>query len=239
MLRALMVAVRAEEELQQEVLIVDDEPHLRRALTVILGNAGFVTRSVADAKAALAECVARPPDVVLLDLVLPDRDGPGLCAEIRRVCDRPIVVLSGLDSEHDKVEALQRGADDYVTKPFSSAELVARLRAVLRRSQAERRRVVSVGPVTIDLVRRRLRKNGQDVHLTRTEWRLLEELARVPGALVLHEDLLRRVWGECSRDQGHLLRVHVARLRAKLEEDPHEPRLLLNEPGLGYRLALE
>lgn len=230
---------RSDGELRREVLVVDDEPHLRRALAVILGNAGFAVRAVGDAEGALAECAARPPDLVLLDLMLPDRRGPALCSELRRICDRPIVVLSGLDAEREKVEALQRGADDYVTKPFSSAELVARLNAVLRRALPEPERVVSVGPVEIDLGRHRLLKHGRLVHLTRTEWRLIEELARVPGALVLHEDLLRAIWGARSREQGHLLRVHIARLRAKLEEDPQRPRVVVNEPGLGYCLGID
>jgi two-component system KDP operon response regulator KdpE len=174
---------------------------------------------------------------VVLDLVLPDGDGVSVVKEIRRWSRLPILVLSAVGDEREKVRALDAGADDYVTKPFGTEELLARLRAVLRRSQdaghAER---VEVGDLTIDLEDRTVRRDGQEVHLTPIEFDLLRVLAQHPGRLVTQRQLLQEVWGPQYVEESHYLRVHVAHIRAKIEPDPAQPRYLITEPGIGYRL---
>ena len=230
------------------VLIVEDEPALLRALQINLRARGYeVVTSTAGAQ-ALAEAVRQPPDAVLLDLGLPDLDGTDVIRQLRSWTAVPVLVLSGRAGSGDKIVALDAGADDYVTKPFSMEELVARLRALLRRdAQPSSRQVFSLGDCTVDLAARTVMRRpdreadggtsaaGVPVKLTRTEWRMLEVLLRSPGQLVSSARLLTELWGPAAEGSTHYLRFHMAGLRRKLEADPPRPRPLLTEPGLGYR----
>jgi two-component system KDP operon response regulator KdpE len=220
------------------VLVVDDEPHIVRALAGALAGAGFAVTSAATAEAALRAAALRPPAAILLDLRLPDGDGVDVCRRIRDWSDAPIVVVSAWDDEDAKIDALDAGADDYVTKPFSAPELLARVRAAIRRSEvpAAAGRVVEMGDVAIDLERRVVVRGGARVHLTAREYALLARLARDPGRVMTHAALLRHVWGPGHEDDTHLLRVHMANLRKKLEDEPACPRHLMTETGVGYRL---
>jgi two-component system KDP operon response regulator KdpE len=220
------------------VLVVEDEPQIVRALKVILRTAGFDVRSAETKREALDAVAVRPPDVLVLDLVLPDGSGVEICEEVRRWSKLPIIVLSAVGDEREKVRALNAGADDYVTKPFGSAELTARIKALLRRAgDAAVDPVVEAGPIAIDLAARRVTREGEEVHLTPIEYDLLRVLAVNRGKLITHRALLREVWGPQYGEETHYLRVHVAHLRAKLERDPARPSLILTEPGVGYRLA--
>jgi two-component system KDP operon response regulator KdpE len=222
------------------VLVVDDEPQIVRALKVILRSAGFEPQAAETRREALDAVAVRPPDALILDLVLPDGSGVDVCEEIRRWSSLPIIVLSAVGDEREKVRALNAGADDYVTKPFGAEELIARVRAVLRRSaDAAAEPVVQVGAVAIDLAARRVTRGGEEVHLTPIEFDLLRVLAVHRGKLVTHRALLRDVWGPGYGDETHYLRVHVAHIRRKLEDDPARPRIVLTDPGIGYRLAPE
>ena len=220
------------------VLVVEDEPQIVRGLRVILRGAGFEVTAAATMAAALDAVAVRPPDVMILDLVLPDGSGIDVCADVRRWSRLPIIVLSAVGDEREKVRALNAGADDYVTKPFGADELTARIRAVLRRSaDVAGEPVVVVGSVAIDLAARRVTRDGADVHLTPIEYDLLRVLAAHRGRLVTHRALLHEVWGPRFGEATHYLRVHVAHLRAKLEADPSRPALILTDPGVGYRLT--
>ncbi len=220
------------------ILVVDDEPHIVRGLKIILRTAGYAVEAAETKAEALASLAARPPDAVVLDLVLPDGQGVDVCREVRRWSGLPIVVLSAVGDEREKVRALDAGADDYVTKPFGTDELLARLRAVLRRSvDAGGSSTLTVGELEIDFADRRVWRAGREVHLTRIEFDLVRVLAQNHGRLVTHRTLLREVWGPEYDDATHYLRVHVAHIRAKLESDPARPRYLLTEPGVGYRLG--
>jgi two-component system KDP operon response regulator KdpE len=222
------------------VLVVDDEPQILRSLRVVLRNAGFHVDVAATKGEALDALAARPPDAMVLDLVLPDGSGVDVCHELRGWSTLPVIVLSAVGDEREKVRALDAGADDYVTKPFGSEELTARLRAVLRRSaEADVDAVVTAGDLTVDLATRRVTVRGEEVHLTPIEFDLLRTLALHRGKLVMHRQLLREVWGPAYGDETHYLRVHIAHIRAKLEEDPSRPRLILTDPGVGYRLQAE
>jgi two-component system KDP operon response regulator KdpE len=219
------------------ILVVDDEPHIVRGLKIILRTAGYSVEAAETKAEALASLASRPPDAVVLDLVLPDGEGVDVCREVRRWSGLPIVVLSAVGDEREKVRALDAGADDYVTKPFGTDELLARLRAVLRRSgDAGGSSTLTVGDLEIDFADRRVRRAGAEVHLTPIEFDLVRVLAQNHGRLVTHRTLLREVWGPEYDDATHYLRVHVAHIRAKLEADPARPRYLLTEPGVGYRL---
>jgi two-component system, OmpR family, KDP operon response regulator KdpE len=221
----------------QHILVVDDEPQIVRALRVILRAEGYQVTEAATKSEALDAVSVRPPDAIVLDLLLPDGSGVEVAQEVRRWADIPIVVLSAVGDEREKVRALDVGADDYVTKPFSTDELMARLRAVLRRStDGAAQPVVRLGELEIDLADRRVKRGGEEVHLTPIEFDLIEALARHPGKLVTHRQLLREVWGPAYGTETHYLRVHVAHIRAKLEPDPSRPRFLITEPGIGYRL---
>ncbi|MEA2483398.1 MAG: two-component system, OmpR family, operon response regulator KdpE [Thermoleophilaceae bacterium] len=220
------------------VLVVDDEPQIVRGLRVVLRNAGFHVDSAGTKEEALDALSHRPPDAVLLDLVLPDGSGVDVCREVRTWSHVPIVVVSAVGDEREKVRALDAGADDYVTKPFGSQELAARLRAVLRRAaDSGTEPAIEVGDLVIDLPDRRVRRDGEDIHLTPLEFDLLRVLAQNRGRLVTHRQLLHEVWGPAYGDETHYLRVHVAHIRAKLERDPSRPRYVITEPGVGYRLA--
>jgi two-component system KDP operon response regulator KdpE len=219
------------------VLIVDDEPQIVRALKVLLRSAGYEARAATTMAEALDAVALRPPDALVLDLVLPDGSGVDVCRDVRRWSALPILVLSAVGDEREKVAALDAGADDYVTKPFGTDELLARLRAVLRRADGgTAAAVVELGDLSIDLADRRVTRAGEEIHLTPTEWDLLHELARHAGKLVTHRHLLQAVWGPQFGEETHYLRVHVAHIRAKLEPDPSRPRYLVTEPGVGFRL---
>lgn len=220
------------------VLVVDDEPQIVRALKIVLRSAGYLVEEAASRASAMAALSDRSLDVIVLDLVLPDGSGIDVCREIRRWSQIPIVVLSAVGDEREKVRALDAGADDYVTKPFGTEELLARLRAVLRRSpEAEGGARIAVGVLCIDLAEHRVTRDGEPVHLTPTEFELVRVLARQRGRLVTHRQLLREVWGPEYARETHYLRVHLAHIRAKLEPDPARPTYILTEPGVGYRLT--
>jgi two-component system KDP operon response regulator KdpE len=223
------------------VLIVEDEPALLRALRINLRARGYDVAIASAGRDALAQARQRPPDVVVLDLGLPDIDGTEVIRDLRGWSHAPVIVLSGRAGSGDKIGALDAGADDYVTKPFDMEELLARLRAALRRDdQSPRGERFTIGQSEIDLtahtiVRRRGPDESERLHLTPTEWRLLEILLSAPGQLVGSDRLLGEVWGPGFERSTHYLRFHMAGLRRKLEDDPHRPRHLLTEPGMGYR----
>ncbi len=218
------------------VLVVDDEPQIRRALRAALAGHGYQVELAEGGEAALGALAARPPDVLVLDLVMPGMDGFAVLREVRLWSRLPIVVLSARDREGDKVAALDLGADDYLTKPFGMGELLARLRAVLRRLPPTDEPFLATGDVTIDLARRLVTRRGEAVHLTPTEYDLLRVLAANAGKVLTHRQLLERVWGPHVAANSPQLRVYVNYLRRKLEDDPARPKLLLTEPGVGYRL---
>ena len=220
------------------VLVVDDEEQIRLALARALTARGFAVKPVADGEAALAEVPSFRPDLVVLDLNLPGIDGLAVCRSLREQGDVPILILSVREEEGDKVEALNLGADDYLTKPFGIEEFLARVRALLRRSggppAAQLGRFLE-GEVEIDLENRSVRRGDRMVRLTRTEWLLLEELSRHPGKLLTHRWLLEHVWGPGYEDDLEVLRVFVSQLRRKIEPDPSRPSLIVTDPGVGYR----
>jgi two-component system KDP operon response regulator KdpE len=224
---------------EPRVLVVDDEPQIVRGLRVILTNAGYRVDEATTKREALDAVSVRPPDAIVLDLVLPDGDGIEVCTDIRRWSQVPIVVLSAVGDERQKVRALDAGADDYVTKPFGSEELLARMRAVLRRKSEDGDSSVRVGELEIDLADRAVRRGREQLHLTPIEFDLLSKLAEHPGRLVTHRQLLQEVWGPGYEDETHYLRVHFAHVRAKIEPDPANPRYVITEPGIGYRLRVE
>jgi two-component system KDP operon response regulator KdpE len=223
------------------VLVVDDEPLILRGLSASLGAAGYQVATASDAASALEAAALRHPAAVVLDLRLPDMDGVEVCRRLRQWSDVPVIVVSAMDSEVQKIAALDAGADDYVTKPYSAGELLARLRAALRRASESvdgANRVV-FGPVVVDLALEQVRKDGDLVHLTPLEYELLATLARHPGKVLTHAMLLRAVWGLAYQGETHYLRVYMARLRRKLEENPSRPRHLLTQSGVGYRLVAD
>ena len=224
----------------RQVLVVDDEPQIVRGLKVILRDAGYAVETASTKQQALDAVSVRPPDAVVLDLVLPDGSGVDVCTEIRGWSSLPIVVLSAVGDEREKVRALDAGADDYVTKPFGTDELLARLRAVLRRvADDDNEPAVTVGDLVVDLAARRVTRAGQEVHLTPIEFDLLKTLARNRGKLITHRQLLKTVWGPAYETETQYLRVHFAHLRAKIEPDPPHPRYIVTDPGVGYRLRDE
>ena len=221
------------------VLVVDDEPSLAKALAINLKARGYEVEIARDGRAALDLTARFHPDVVVLDLGLPDIDGIDVIAGIRGWSAVPIVVLSARTTSDEKVDALDAGADDYVTKPFAMNELLARVRAAVRRGTAREvdgEAEVVTAAFTVDLASRVVTRGGVSVRLTPTEWGLLEQLARHVGRLVPQQQLLREVWGPGYDKESHYLRVYMAQLRRKLEPDPAHPRHLMTEPGMGYRL---
>ena len=220
-----------------DVLVVDDEPQLLRALRITLTASGYDVHTAATGLRALAEATTRPPDLVILDLGLPDIDGAEVINRLRAQSAVPIIVLSGRTSGADKVAALDAGADDYITKPFGIEELLARIRAVTRRTAGDDGAVaVEFGDHHVDLGARRVSSRiGGDVRLTPTEWRLLDALVRHPGKLIGRQQLITEVWGPVGAGDSSSLRFYLNRLRRKLEPDPSRPRHLLTEPGMGYR----
>lgn len=226
------------------VLVVDDEPHIVRALSINLRARNYEVHTAMTGRDALSTAAAHPPDLVILDLGLPDIDGVEVIEGLRGWTSAPILVLSGRSDSSDKVEALDAGADDYLTKPFGVDELLARLRALSRRTgPAEDEATVQLGHTTIDLAARRVTARDDDrpveVRLTPTEWHLLEVLLRHPGKLLSQKQLLAEVWGPGYENAQGNLRLYMAQLRRKLEPDPARPRFLLNEPGMGYRFDPE
>ncbi len=222
------------------VLIVDDEPHILRALAINLRARRYEVFTATNGTDALATAASHPPDLVILDLGLPDMDGIDVIRGLRGWTSIPIVILSGRTDSADKVDALDAGADDYLTKPFGVDELMARLRAVARRATPEDvQPVVTFGPTTVDLAARRVTVEDDqqtvDVRLTPTEWHLLEVLLRHPGKLLSPAQLLKEVWGPGYETAGGNLRVYMVKLRQKVEANPARPRHLLTEPGMGYR----
>ncbi len=223
-----------------KILVVDDEPAIRTLLKSTLARAGYQAIEAASAKEALASAAIDKPDLVLLDLGLPDRDGLELIGALRGEAGVPLIVVSARENSEQKVAALDLGADDYVTKPFDTEELLARVRASLRRglaAQAEQD-VVQFGEVSIDLYRRLVRRGGEELHLTPKEYAVLAELAKHPGRVLTHAQLLRAAWGPAQEKQTEYLRVAMRALRQKLEPNPSTPVLLINEPGVGYRLVV-
>ena len=223
------------------VLVVDDEPQIVRALSINLRARKYEVHAAATGAEALVLAAKHPPDVVLLDLGLPDLDGVEVIEGLRGWSNAPIIVLSGRIGGSDKVAALDAGADDYVTKPFGMDELMARMRAVARRASIEpgaAHSTVQIGKHTVDLAAHRvLDEVGGEVRLTKTEWELLERLIRHPGQLVTQRQLLTEVWGPAYADESGYLRFHFGQLRRKLETDPARPQHLITEPGIGYRFA--
>jgi two-component system KDP operon response regulator KdpE len=220
------------------VLVIDDEGSILRALRINLTARKYEVLTAADGASGLAAMARARPDVLILDLGLPDMDGADVIKDIRGQTSTPIIVLSAAGQESTKVAALDAGADDYITKPFGMDELLARLRAAVRRaSPAPDEPVVATEDFTVDLAAKRVSRDGTDVRLTPTEWGLLEVLVRNRGQLVTQRQLLHGVWGEQYQTEGNYLRVYIARLRRKLEPDPSRPRYLLTEPGIGYRFS--
>ena len=219
------------------VLVVDDEPHILRALAITLRARDYEVALAGNGAGALASAADAPPDLVVLDLGLPDMDGVEVIRALRGWTDAPIIVLSGRSGARDKVEALDAGADDYVTKPFGMDELLARLRAAhRRRGTTEEMPRVKLGDTLVDLAAKTVTlPDGEAVRLTRTEWSLLELLVRNPGKLMTQHELLTRIWGPSYPKDNDYLRVYLARLRRKLEPVPGRPRYLITEPGMGYR----
>jgi two-component system KDP operon response regulator KdpE len=218
------------------VLVVDDDPHLLKALRITLQAHGYTVDTASDGGAALRAASHRPPDVMILDLGLPDLDGAEVLRELRRWSNLPVLVLSARHGSSDKVDALDAGADDYITKPFGLDELLARLRALLRRvPEPASVPTVAASSFTVDLAQRQVTRDGGVVRLTPTEWNILELLVRNPARLVTQQQLLLDVWGPAYQTEANYLRVYMAQLRRKLEADPGKPRHLLTEPGVGYR----
>jgi len=219
------------------VLVVDDEPQILRALQMKLRGAGYSVETAATAQEALMKAGMRPPEAIVLDLLLPDGSGTDVCRELRRWNTAPILVLSAVGEEKEKIEALDAGADDYVTKPFSGDELLARLRAALRRAAPSPEPLVEVGELRIDLEKRAVTMAGAPVSLTPIEYDLLRLLAENQGKLLTHPMILRAIWGPAFQEESNYLHVHVSHLRRKIEPDPARPRYILNQAGVGYRLV--
>jgi two-component system, OmpR family, KDP operon response regulator KdpE len=218
------------------VLVVDDEPQILRGLKVVLRQAGFEVDTAATKGEALDRVAVRPPEMLVLDLILPDGSGVEVCEEVRGWSQLPIIVLSAVGDEREKVRALDAGADDYLTKPFGTDELLARLRALMRRSGDAGQPVISLGDLSIDVAGHTVTRAGEEIHLTPLEFDILRVLALHAGKLVTHRQLLREVWGPEYLDETHYLRVHIAHIRSKLEPDASSPCYLVTDPGVGYRL---
>jgi len=225
-----------------KILIVDDEPQILRALRAGLTAQGYEVVSAADGEEALDKASAELPDAIILDLNLPRKSGLDVCRELREWSSAPIIVLSVRDSERDKVTALDLGADDYLTKPFGTNELLARLRVALRHS-ADRSEsdepVVRAGNLTIDLARHQVRRGEEEIRLTATEYSLLAYLATHPGRVLTHTQILDNVWGAGSESETQNLRVYISQLRHKLDPDSLQPQMITTEPGIGYRFIID
>lgn len=224
------------------ILVIDDEPQILRALRTILTEKKFKVSTAARGEEGLTLAAANVPDIVILDLGLPDMGGIEVCARLREWTQCPIIVLSVRDSENDKVAALDQGADDYLTKPFGIEELLARVRVALRhasQAQGAETTVVKAGPITIDLAWRVVTRDGEEVKLTATEFKLLAYLASNRRRVLTHRSILTQVWGPADEDHVEYLRVYIRQLRKKLEGDPARPAFILTEPGVGYRFLAD
>ncbi len=222
----------------RRILVCDDEPQVVRALKVVLQEAGFEVIPTATAAEALDQAAVRPPEAAIIDLVLPDQDGVEVTRRLREWSQIPVLVLSAIGDEEEKVRALEAGADDYVTKPFASRELVARLEASLRRVEPEPQEpLISVDGLEVDFAGRTVRQGGNEVHLTPIEYDLLRVLLQNRGRLMTHRALLVEVWGPAYESDTQTLRTHIANLRRKIEPDGRHPRYIRTDPGVGYRFA--
>ena len=220
------------------ILIVDDEPQILRALKTILSSSHFRVISASTGEQALVLSAAEQPNVIILDLTLPDMDGIQVCEQIREWTRTPIIILSVRDDEKDKVAALDKGADDYLTKPFSIQELLARIRVALRHSNqsiGNKETVITAGKLRIDLAAHLVTLDGEDVKLTATEFKLISYLAANPDRVLTHQAILSHVWGFEESDHLEYLRVYIGQLRRKIESDPDNPKILITDPGVGYR----
>ena len=219
------------------ILVVDDEQQILRALRTSLRGAGYEVETAETVEGALAAAGMRPPEAIVLDLMLPDGTGTDVLREFRKWSPAPVIVLSAIEDEREKVAALDAGADDYVTKPVGIDELLARLRAALRRASPSADPLIAIGELEVDLEKQEVRIGGKPVHLTPHQFDLLRVLARNEGKLLTHRMILQEVWGPGYGTESNLLHVHVSQLRRKIEPDPARPRYLLTEPGAGYRLV--
>ena len=219
------------------VLVVDDESQILRALQLKLRAAGYAVETAATADEALMKAAMRPPEAIILDVLLPDGNGTEVCRELRSWSAVPILVLSAVGEEREKIAALDAGADDYVTKPFSGEELLARLRAALRRAAPSARPVLEIGELRIDLEKRAVTMAGEPVALTPIEYDLLRLLAQNEGKLLTHPAILREIWGPAYGEESNYLHVYVSHLRRKIEPEPARPSYLLTQAGVGYRLV--
>jgi two-component system KDP operon response regulator KdpE len=228
---------------QPHILVIDDEYQILRALRTILTARQFRVSTAATGEEGLALAAAGQPDAIILDLSLPDMDGVTACKRLREWTQTPIVILSVRDSEQDKVLALDAGADDYLTKPFGIDELLARIRVALRHAaaqgQVDKKTVVTAGPIVIDLAQHSVKREGEEVKLTATEFKLLAYLAANAGRVLTHHTILSHVWDPADADHVEYLRVFVRQLRKKLEDDTEQPHILLSEPGVGYRFIAD
>ncbi len=224
------------------ILVIDDEPQILRALKTILGEKKFKVTTAASGEEGLALAAANLPDIVILDLGLPDVDGFEVCRRLREWTQCPIIVLSVRESERDKVAALDRGADDYLVKPFGIEELLARVRVALRhagRVKSSKSSKITAGPITVDLAWHIVKRDGQEVKLTATEYKLLAYLAANAGRVLTHQAILTHVWDPADADHVEYLRVYMRQLRKKLEKDPERPEFIITEPGVGYRFLAD
>jgi two-component system KDP operon response regulator KdpE len=225
------------------ILVIEDDAQIRRFLRATLNSHGYRVIEVTGGKEGLKELGLHHPDLIILDLGLPDVDGVDLTRQIREWSSTPIIIVSAREREHDKVTALDAGADDYLTKPFGTQELLARIRVAMRHAvraiQGDDNPIFSVGSLIVDLARRQVTVDGESVHLTPIEYKLLTTLVRYAGKVVTGRQLLKEVWGPSYTNESQYLRLYMAKLRHKLEKDPTDPRYLLTEPGVGYRLAEE
>ncbi len=229
--------------MKDKILVVDDDPRLLRFVRANLESRGYRVTTAFEGVGALEAIEQEMPELIVLDIMLPGEfDGYELCARVRQFSTVPIIMLTARGDEQDKVKGLRLGADDYLTKPFSAQELLARVEAVLRRAyiaqESQPASVMTFGDLTIDLLRRRVTIRDQEVSLTPTEYKLISHLAAHAGRVMLHEDLLTRVWGAEYRDELDYLRAYVRYLRQKIEDDPHHPKYILSKPGVGYMLAV-
>ena len=219
------------------ILVIDDEPQIRKFLHISLGANGYDVIEAETASSGIALAKLTPPDLVILDLGLPDMDGQEAISQLRELGNVPIVVLSVRSQEFDKVEALDRGANDYIVKPFGIAELMARIRVVLRpKSSKDNPDILEVGKVRIDLERRITTRDGEEVRLSKKEWQLLSYMAARPDYVLTHKTILKEIWGPAHVEDTAYLRVYINQLRQKLEDSPNQPTLIITEPGVGYRL---
>lgn len=220
------------------ILIIDDEPPIRRLLKVALAAHGYEPAEASSGQEGLQQAAVFHPDLIILDLGLPDLDGLEVIKRLREWSQAPIIILSVREQENDKIKALDSGADDYVTKPFSMGELLARMRVALRHAaKTEDEPVLTIGGLTIDLAHHLVKVEGREVKLTPTEYEILKNLAIHAGRVLTHRQLLRTIWGPEYQEETHYLRVYIGQLRRKIEPDPTRPRYIITEPGIGYRLV--